>query len=841
MNVKILIEKLNESLVRVLNELTVLHDAALSTVEATTQDELIEEVTTIVGKALFPTNFGILMLDESSHTITTHPSYRFMEGKQIWNLKVGEGITGQVAKTGKTLRVGDVRKNPYYLESDSRIRSELCVPIKAGKRVIGLINSEHTKHDAFTKDDQRLLSTIAGQIGPALDRLRAEESLRRQFNELAVIHSISTACVEEKEQDKLIDRATQIIGETLYPTNFGIMLVNEESHTLRTHPSYRLWEGEEAILLSLDEGITGHVIKTGKPMLVPDVQKEPLYVQGDSRTHSELCVPLKLGERVIGVINTEHNQPGFFTKDDERLLLTFAGQLAPAIERLRAEEKLITEKERLSVTLRSIGEGVITIDTQGNVILLNRVAEEMTGWLQEKAAGQLLQIVFKAEGIESCIKSQYPLLDEIKRSMFLELKSDIKLISSDGSVKIIDFSSAPLRDEKSQIIGFVLVFRDITDKLKLENEAQKAQKLEAIGILAGGIAHDFNNILAVMMGNIELAKLEGKLEEKIYERLNQAERAIERATGLTKQLLTFSKGGAPVKEITSIKTIIKESVDFILSGSNIGCKFFFGEDLWSVEVDIGQINQVINNLILNAMQSMLNGGVINVAVKNIRIKKNEQSPLTPGDYVNITIKDSGVGIPEENIDKVFDPYFTTKIGGSGLGLTTTYAIIKKHGGSIHVESVEGIGTEIHIYLPAIRQKAIIPKKVTSEIVKGTGKVLFMDDEVTITQVVEDFLIGIGYKVTIAHNGDEAIDYFDRSNKEGKPYGLVILDLTIPGGIGGKEVIKRLRVIDPKIRAIATSGYSNDPVMAKYNEHGFNDILPKPFKINELARIVKKYT
>ena len=465
----------------------------------------------------------------------------------------------------------------------------------------------------------------------------------------------------------------------------------------------------------------------------------------------------------------------------------------------------------------------------------------MTGWLQEKAAGQLLQIVFKVEGIESCIKSQYPLLDEIKRSMFLELKSDIKLISSDGGVKIIDFSSAPLRDEKSQIIGFVLVFRDITDKLKLENEAQKVQKLEAIGILAGGIAHDFNNILAVMMGNIELAKLEGNLEEKIYERLNQAERAIDRATGLTKQLLTFSKGGAPVKEITSIKTIIKESVDFILSGSNIGCKFFFGEDLWSVEVDIGQINQVINNLILNAMQSMPNGGVISVAVKNIRIKKNEQSPLTPGDYVNITIKDRGVGIPEENIDKVFDPYFTTKTGGSGLGLTTTYAIIKKHGGSIHVESVEGIGTEIHIYLPAIRQKAIIPKKVTSEIVRGTGKVLIMDDEVTITQVAEDFLVSIGYKVTIAHNGDEAIDYFDKSNKDGKPYGLVILDLTIPGGIGGKEVIKRLRVIDPKIHAIATSGYSNDPVMAKYNEYGFNDILPKPFKINELARIVKKYT
>jgi len=381
----------------------------------------------------------------------------------------------------------------------------------------------------------------------------------------------------------------------------------------------------------------------------------------------------------------------------------------------------------------------------------------------------------------------------------------------------------------------VSVVRDITERKRLEEELLRAQKLESVGLLAGGIAHDFNNILTVIMGNISFAKDQVKSEDDIFELLTEAEAASARAQTLTKQLLTFARGGAPLKETASIKAILKESPSFVLRGSKSSCEFSIIEDLWPSEVDVGQISQVINNIVINANQAMPKGGTIQVAAENLIIDDRQGLSVKPGRYIKISITDQGVGIAEKHLSKVFDPYFTTKHGGSGLGLATTYSIIKKHDGHITVESQLGVGTTFHIYLPA-SDKAI-PEKEKVKVIKGQGRILVMDDEASLRKVVGKMLAMLGYEAEFAQDGAEAIRMVKEAKESEKPYDAVILDLTVPGGMGGKEAINQLLEIDPELKAIVSSGYSNDPVLANFQEYGFKGMMPKPFESLSLSKVL----
>jgi two-component system cell cycle sensor histidine kinase/response regulator CckA len=376
------------------------------------------------------------------------------------------------------------------------------------------------------------------------------------------------------------------------------------------------------------------------------------------------------------------------------------------------------------------------------------------------------------------------------------------------------------------------IIRDITERKKMEEELLRIQKLESVGLLAGGIAHDFNNILTTILGNVSLARMQVNPEDDLYELLREAETASIRAQTLTRQLLTFAKGGAPLKEIASIKNILKESCSFMLRGSKSSCEFSIAKNLWPAEVDIGQISQVINNIVINANQAMPKGGTIQVAAENLIIESGHGLPVKPGRYIRISITDQGVGIGENHFLNIFDPYFTTKQEGSGLGLATAYSIIKKHNGHIAVESQLGVGTTFHIYLPA-SDKAI-PEKEKVKVIKGQGRILVMDDEVALRKVVGKMLAMLGYEAEFAQDGAEAI----RMVKEAeKPYDAVILDLTIPGGMGGKEAINKLLEIDPELKAIVSSGYSNDPVLANFQEYGFKGIMPKPFQSQLLSKVL----
>jgi len=386
-----------------------------------------------------------------------------------------------------------------------------------------------------------------------------------------------------------------------------------------------------------------------------------------------------------------------------------------------------------------------------------------------------------------------------------------------------------LKSQNAQLL------KEITERKRLEEELLRVQKLESVGILAGGIAHDFNNILTTILGNVSLAKDQVTPDDKIFDLLKEAETASARAQTLTRQLLIFAKGGSPVKETASIKNSLKESSLFVLRGSKSGCEFSIAEDLWPVEVDVGQISQVINNIVINANQAMPEGGIIQVAAENLIIEDGYGLQVKPGRYIKISITDQGVGIAENHLLNIFDPYFTTKQEGNGLGLATTYSIIKKHAGHITVESQLGVGTTFHIYLPA-SEKAVLEKEKV-KLIKGQGRILVMDDEAPLRKMVGRMLKNLGYKSEFAKDGAEAIRMFKEIKEAEKPYDAVILDLTVPGGMGGKEAIKKLLEIDPEVKAIVSSGYSDDPVLANFQEYGFKDMMPKPFESLSLGKVL----
>lgn len=411
---------------------------------------------------------------------------------------------------------------------------------------------------------------------------------------------------------------------------------------------------------------------------------------------------------------------------------------------------------------------------------------------------------------------------------------ETRLIGKQGQ-PMWGYLSADIIDYEGQqaILGVII---DISERKKMEEDLLQATKLESLGILAGGIAHDFNNILTVISGNISLANMIIGTENDITELLNEVEKATYQARDLTQQLLTFSKGGAPIKETASIQELLMDSAGFVLRGSNVSCKFAIPDDLWAVNVDKGQINQVVNNLIINAAQAMPEGGSIELYAENITTPATALS-LPDGKYVKISIKDQGIGIPEKNLTKVFDPYYTTKQKGHGLGLATCYSIIKKHNGDIRIHSELGVGTTINIYLPASSEEAVAKKALPPSALLGQGRILIMDDEVIVRETLGRMLKYLDYNIAFASDGQEAIDLYLIAQELGEPYDAVIMDLTVAGGMGGKEAVQRLLKMDAQAKVLVSSGYSNDPVMADFNKYGFCGVIPKPYDIYKVNQVL----
>jgi PAS domain S-box-containing protein len=506
-----------------------------------------------------------------------------------------------------------------------------------------------------------------------------------------------------------------------------------------------------------------------------------------------------------------------------------------------SEKRLAEEKERLLVTLRSIGDGVITTNVEGTITLMNKVAEHLTGWDFSESIGRPLSEVFHIINEKTRARCENPVEKALTTGGIVGLANHTSLISKNGRERIIADSGAPIRDARSNIIGVVLVFRDVTDKQKTEEALRNAQKIESIGVLAGGIAHDFNNLLGGIFGYISLAIDEGG-DRKTAGYLAKAMDTMERARELTRQLLTFAKGGAPARQRGGLFPFVQEAARFALSGANVSCSFDVQNGLWPCDFEKNQIGQVVDNIVINAQQAMPRGGVIAITAQNMTLKELQVATLGAGRYVRISVKDSGIGIPADILPRIFDPFFTTKQKGSGLGLATSFSIMTRHNGYIDVESTPGKGTTFHLYLPASDENGESAAPAGAEVIrhKGAGRVLVMDDEEVMRDIVGNMLESLGYAVTRLGDGNAVLLHFHDARVKGESIAAIILDLTIPGGMGGKETAQAIRKIDGKVPIFISSGYAEDPMLAEPEKYGCTGSISKPYIKSELAALLEKH-
>jgi len=509
--------------------------------------------------------------------------------------------------------------------------------------------------------------------------------------------------------------------------------------------------------------------------------------------------------------------------------------------RKAAERELRESEETLRnlMELMPVGVGLVTND--GTVEYLNRYFQEHFGYgladvpnLDSWYSQAYPDPVYRAEMVATINAN----LAQAQEAGTPVAPTEVDITCKDGSVRHIIINRQRAGHRR------MVIFTDITERESLQNELLKSQKLESLGVLAGGIAHDFNNILTGILGNITLAQLFLDRTHPSFAPLGHAEKAAARAGELATQLLTFAKGGTPVKKTVAVAALIEEAVSLALRGANVSGQVRIPAGLHAIEADEGQMSQVFHNIVFNAVQAMPGGGTLIVSADNVALESGNRQALPPGDYVRINFADEGCGMPEETLNKIFDPYFTTKPGGTGLGLASVHSIITKHGGQVEVRSLVGRGTDFTFYLPSVGDAAAgaaasgVPAQ---DDVHAGGAVLVMDDDELIQTLATQILEHLGYQVTTCTNGDDAIALYDATAKSGTPFLAAIMDLTIPGGMGGKEAAQRILSLHPAARLIVSSGYSHDPVMADFGSYGFCAAIAKPYRVSELAAVLAHLT
>ncbi|MCG8685324.1 MAG: PAS domain S-box protein [Desulfobacterales bacterium] len=522
-----------------------------------------------------------------------------------------------------------------------------------------------------------------------------------------------------------------------------------------------------------------------------------------------------------------------FYKDDEGNVIGVEGVTRDVTEKKKAERGLLEREQHMRAIFEASPDAMVLYDLNGHPLYLNPAFTQVFGWTFEELKGRRIPFVPKNEEtitinkIKEIFNKGEPLSFETKR------------ITKDNKILDIILSAAVVKDEDNKAYGMVVNITDISEKRMLEAQYEQAQKMESLGTLAGGIAHDFNNYLTGILGYMDLARKHSKTE-KVQRFLEKALASSDRAKSLTHQLLTFSKGGAPVKETAPLERFLKETVGFALSGANVTCEFQIPGDLWTCEYDKNQIGQVIDNIVINAHHAMPDGGNIHLSAENMDKNLPPDTGLNPGKYVKISIQDSGTGIPAKYLNRVFDPFFSTKQSGSGLGLATSYSIVNRHGGVITVSSEPGQGSLFNVYLPSTGQVGEDKEEYDESSYTGSGTILIMDDEAMVRDMLGGMLEGMGFDVLKTSKGEDALAVFSKMQTDENSLRAIILDLTVPGGMGGKETIQKIREKNSEIPVFVASGYSDDDALASPESFGFTASLEKPFLGRNLGDMLRRH-
>lgn len=671
---------------------------------------------------------------------------------------------------------------------------------------------------------------IIGVICDITERKQMEEALRVTYDELenrVVERTSELVAVNEKLRQEIVERQQVQQQLLLSEARYRAIVENQSELVLRMLPDKTITYVNEAYCQFFNKKAEDFIGRNVIPTIYSEDQAgvialfdtmgpghlEDVHSLRAVRHDGEICWQEWTGKAIV--------------KGKEIIEVQAVGRDVSA--RKRTEEAL----QRSEANFRKVAEtspAFITVYNDAGFLYINSSCETLIGYSQEEMFQMAPLDVIDQEYHIAALNNYYSRLLGDKIEPY-----EILIRSKDGQDKY-GYLYADLIDYEGQAATLAMIV-DITSRKKMEDDLLQSSKLDSLGILAGGIAHDFNNILTVISGNVSLAKMINTSNDEVTEILSEVEQAALQARDLTQQLLTFSKGGAPIRETASIKDLLQETTGFVLRGSNVSCNYSIMPDLWPVSIDKGQISQVINNLIINADQSMPEGGIIYLSAENISADSGLPSSLKPGKYIKISIQDHGVGILEKHLNRIFDPYFTTKQKGHGLGLATCYSIIKKHDGEISIHSVSGTGTTATIYLPAIPEQNIAAKIAPRLNLQGQGKILIMDDETIIRDTLGKMLRRMGYATSAAPDGAQAIDLYQKAQQANEPFDIVLMDLTIAGGMGGKEAVRKLLEIDPDAKVIVSSGYSNDPVMADYKAYGFCGVLPKPYEIQAVNQIL----
>tara|TARA_E500000178_G_scaffold355900_1_gene430444 strand:+ start:5453 stop:7417 length:1965 start_codon:yes stop_codon:yes gene_type:complete len=487
---------------------------------------------------------------------------------------------------------------------------------------------------------------------------------------------------------------------------------------------------------------------------------------------------------------------------------------------------------------------LLVLEKSQQIVLLNTAASELLETQGNSLVGEVFpfdarvkeKLIIDIPRPNGEVEQMQLEASEFKENGELRILVTLFPLSPSGSLQ------EALDQEKSRVLQLQAALDDRTGKEAHEG-SQENEALQSVGHLVGGIAHDFNNILTAVLGNLSIVRMAMETTHEEAERLTTAEKAVHQAKSLTRQLLTYAKVGALETEATTLEELVSDSAAFILRGSNVAYELTAEPDLWMVDADKGQINQVINNLLINADQAMPMGGMLTLRLENQEMKEGDSATLASGSYVCLEVRDNGAGIPAENLARIFDPYFTTKESGNGLGLASCLAIVRRHGGILTVDSKLGVGSCFRVLLPrSNRAKEETPTDEADESglpPKGSGRILIMDDMEPMKLVAGEILTLLGYEVHLTSDGLEAIEAYREAMKAGRPFRAVVFDLTVPGGMGGEEACRQLRADDPKLRAIASSGYSTSNVMSDWNAHGFDAVIAKPYRIKDIGWILHR--